>query len=58
MTEGGRRRTDLRRWLTPGIGVKRWVLLTFAGLFWLTLEVREEARERQDAIDDEFGHGD
>ena len=26
------------------------LLLTFAGLFWLTIEVREEARERQQAI--------
>ena len=27
----------LRRWLQPGIGVKRWLLLMFAGLFVLAL---------------------
>lgn len=45
MTEGGRRRTDLRRWLTPGIGVKRWVLLTFTGLLLLTLGVAHAIRQ-------------
>ena len=24
-------RINLRRWLTPGIGIKRWLLLVFAG---------------------------
>ncbi|HEY3162940.1 MAG TPA: gluconeogenesis factor YvcK family protein [Candidatus Limnocylindrales bacterium] len=28
---------NLRRWLTPGIGVKRWLLVTFAGLLVLAL---------------------
>jgi uncharacterized cofD-like protein len=27
----------LRRWLKPGMGVKRWVLLAFAGMFLLAL---------------------
>ena len=29
---GARSRLNLRRWLTPGIGVKRWLLVVFAGL--------------------------
>ena len=28
---------NLRRWLTPGIGIKRWLLVTFAGLLLLAL---------------------
>ncbi len=28
---------NLRRWLTPGIGVKRWLLVVFAGLLLLAL---------------------
>ena len=28
---------NLRRWLTPGIGIKRWLLLTFLGLLLLAL---------------------
>jgi len=28
---------NLRRWLTPGIGVKRWLLVVFAGLLILAL---------------------
>lgn len=28
---------NLRRWLTPGIGIKRWLLLTFAGLLLLAV---------------------
>jgi hypothetical protein len=28
---------NLRRWLTPGIGLKRWLLLTFAGLLLLAI---------------------
>ncbi len=27
----------LRRWLTPGIGVKRWLLVVFLGLLLLAL---------------------
>ena len=26
---------NLRRWLTPGIGIKRWLLVLFAGLLLL-----------------------
>jgi hypothetical protein len=26
---------NLRRWLTPGIGIKRWLLVVFAGLLLL-----------------------
>ena len=28
---------NLRRWLTPGIGVKRWLLVVFAGLLLVAL---------------------
>jgi len=28
---------NLRRWLTPGIGIKRWLLLVFVGLLFLAL---------------------
>jgi len=28
---------NLRRWLTPGIGVKRWLLVLFIGLLLLAL---------------------
>jgi uncharacterized cofD-like protein len=28
---------NLRRWLTPGIGIKRWLLVLFAGLLLLSL---------------------
>ena len=28
---------NLRRWLTPGIGIKRWMLLVFVGLLFLAL---------------------
>ncbi|MEO8571378.1 MAG: hypothetical protein ABI553_06715, partial [Chloroflexota bacterium] len=28
---------NLRRWLTPGIGIKRWLLILFAGLLLLAL---------------------
>jgi uncharacterized cofD-like protein len=36
---------NLRRWLTPGIGVKRWLLLTFAGLLLLALGVAHVLRQ-------------
>jgi len=36
---------NLRRWLTPGIGVKRWLLLTFAGLLLLALGVAHLIRQ-------------
>ena len=37
--------TNLRRWLTPGIGVKRWLLLTFTGLLVLVLGVAHVIRQ-------------
>jgi uncharacterized cofD-like protein len=36
---------NLRRWLTPGIGVKRWLLLSFAGLLLLALGVAHALRQ-------------
>jgi uncharacterized cofD-like protein len=36
---------NLRRWLTPGIGVKRWLLLTFVGLLLLALGVAHAIRQ-------------
>jgi len=35
----------LRRWLQPGIGVKRWLLLVFAGLLLLSLGVAHALRQ-------------
>src|SRR4029079_10641895 len=45
--DGGRGRAamNLRRWLTPGIGVKRWLLLTFVGLLLLALGVAHVIRQ-------------
>jgi uncharacterized cofD-like protein len=36
---------NLRRWLTPGIGVKRWLLLAFAGLLVLSLGAAHVIRQ-------------
>lgn len=36
---------NLRRWLTPGIGVKRWLVVTFAGLLILALGVAHVIRQ-------------
>ena len=36
---------NLRRWLTPGIGVKRWVLVVFGGLVLLALGVAHFIRQ-------------
>jgi uncharacterized cofD-like protein len=36
---------NLRRWLTPGIGIKRWLLLVFAGLLLLALGVAHLIRQ-------------
>jgi len=36
---------NLRRWLTPGIGVKRWFLLAFGGLLVLALGVAHVIRQ-------------
>ncbi len=42
---------NLRRWLTPGIGIKRWMLLVFVGLLFLALAfasaLRQATRELQ-----------
>lgn len=39
------RTTTLRRWLVPGIGVKRWLGLTFVGLLLLALGVAHTLRQ-------------
>jgi uncharacterized cofD-like protein len=36
---------NLRRWLTPGIGIKRWLLVTFVGLLVLALAVAHVIRQ-------------
>ena len=36
---------NLRRWLTPGIGVKRWLLVLFTGLLLLALGVAHLVRQ-------------
>jgi len=36
---------NLRRWLTPGIGVKRWLVVVFAGLLLLALAVAHALRQ-------------
>jgi uncharacterized cofD-like protein len=36
---------QLRRWLTPGIGIKRWLLVVFAGLLLLALGVAHMIRQ-------------
>ena len=42
---------NLRRWLTPGIGVKRWLLVAFVGLLLLALAaahvIRQATRDLQ-----------
>ena len=35
----------LRRWLTPGIGVKRWLVVMFAGLVLLALGTAHVIRQ-------------
>ena len=39
------RRQQLRHWLEPGIGVKRWLLLVFVGLLLLALGVAHTLRQ-------------
>ncbi len=39
------RRMQLRRWLVPGIGVKRWLVLVFLGLLVLALGVAHFVRQ-------------
>ena len=41
----GARAVNLRRWLTVGIGVKRWLLLSFVGLLLLALGVAHVLRQ-------------
>ncbi len=36
---------SLRRWLAPGIGIKRWLLVLFAGLLLLSLAVAHSLRQ-------------
>ena len=36
---------NLRRWLMPGIGIKRWLGVVFAGLFLLALAVAHVVRQ-------------
>jgi len=36
---------NLRRWLTPGIGIKRWLLVIFAGLLLLALGAAHVIRQ-------------
>src|SRR5689334_13352846 len=45
LSQDGRRASNLRRWLTPGIGVKRWLLLTFLGCLVLALGVAHVIRQ-------------
>jgi hypothetical protein len=44
---------NLRRWLTPGIGIKRWLLVVFAGLLLLAVAfahfLRQITRDLQPA---------
>src|SRR4029079_5796054 len=42
---------NLRRWLTPGIGVKRWLLLTFVGCLVLALGVAHIVRQATRALE-------
>lgn len=43
----------LRRWLTPGIGVKRWIGVSFAGLLVLALGVAHVVRQSAALLPDE-----
>jgi len=36
---------NIRRWLTPGIGIKRWLLVAFAGLLLLALAAAHVIRQ-------------
>jgi uncharacterized cofD-like protein len=42
---------NLRRWLTPGIGVKRWLLVVFLGLLLLALAFAHLLRQLSAAAD-------
>jgi uncharacterized cofD-like protein len=36
---------NLRRWLTPGIGIKRWLLVVFVGMLLLALAIAHALRQ-------------
>ncbi len=42
---GARPDMNLRRWLTPGIGIKRWLLVVFAGLLLLAIALAHFLRQ-------------
>jgi uncharacterized cofD-like protein len=42
---------NLRRWLTPGIGVKRWILVAFLGLLVLAVGVAHVLRQVTAQVD-------
>jgi uncharacterized cofD-like protein len=42
---------NLRRWLVPGIGIKRWLLVVFAGLLFLALGVAHMLRQLTRALE-------
>ncbi len=42
---------NLRRWLTPGIGVKRWLVVLFIGLLILALGVAHSLRQASRDLD-------
>ena len=42
---GARPDVNLRRWLTPGIGIKRWLLVVFVGLLLLALAFAHVLRQ-------------
>ena len=49
---------NLRRWLTPGIGIKRWLVVVFVGLLLLALGVAHVIRQvTQDAHPSGFTGG-
>ena len=48
---------NLRRWLTVGIGVKRWLLLAFAGLLILLRWLPSRGKHATGARDDTWSEG-
>ncbi len=42
---------NLRRWLSPGIGVKRWLLVVFVGMLLLALAVAHTLRQVSQDLD-------
>jgi uncharacterized cofD-like protein len=51
MSGGGVRGLNLRRWLMPGIGVKRWLLVVFAGLLLLALAAAQLIRQLSASVE-------